>query len=237
MSHPFWWTMLSKGALTNLNYSKEKKHDIIAKNVAKLLHNNTLVNLGIGIPGLVSNYVSAHRNIIFQSENGIVGVGPYDEDQISENIKNAGGQPVTLQKGGAFIDSSVSFGLIRGGHVHTTVLGALQVDQSGNIANYIIPGKFVPGMGGAMDLLVGAKQVIVAMEHTSKDTKKILTDCTLPLTAQAAVDYIVTEMAIIAIKDKSLELIEWNDDFTLAEIQDSTEATLTISPSLKPMLC
>ena len=219
-----------------MNYSKEKKHDVIAKNVAKLLHNNTLVNLGIGIPGLVSNYVDLQRNIVFQSENGIVGVGPYDENQISENIKNAGGQSVTLQKGGAFIDSSVSFGLIRGGHVHTTVLGALQVDQNGSIANYIIPGKFVPGMGGAMDLLVGAKQVIVAMEHTSKDTKKILKECTLPLTAQGAVDYIVTEMAIIAVKDQGLELIEWNGDFSVSDIQALTEANLLISPSLQLML-
>ena len=138
-------------------------------------------------------------------------------------------------RGGAFIDSATSFGLIRGGHVDATVLGALQVDEKGNLANWIIPGKMVPGMGGAMDLVVGASNVIVAMEHTQKGAHKILKNCTLPLTAKTCVTKIITEMAVINVTDKGLELVEYNPEFTVEQIQEATEATLIVSPDLKPI--
>ena len=149
------------------------------------------------------------------------------------NVVDAGGQPSSIAPGGAFIDSATSFGLIRGGHVNATVLGALQVDEKGNLANWIIPGKMVPGMGGAMDLCAGAKNVIVAMEHTQKGTPKILKECTLPLTTKTCVTKIITEMGVINVTDKGLELVEINPEFTVEEVQAATEATLIISPDLK----
>ena len=163
---------------------KQQTQEFIAKRVARELQHGELVNLGIGLPTLVANFVPEDREVIFQSENGMVGVGPApDESNHDAHIANAGGMPVTILTGGAFFDSATSFGLIRGGHVATTVLGALQVAQNGDIANYMIPGKMVPGMGGAMDLTSGAKRVIVAMEHTNKGNPKLLKECTLPLTA------------------------------------------------------
>lgn len=168
---------------------KEKVQEFIAKRVAHELSDGDVVNLGIGLPTKVANFVPQGKTIIFQSENGFVGLGPSpSEDNINPYITNAGGVPVTILPGGAFFDSATSFGIIRGGHVNLTVLGALQVDERGNIANYMIPGKMVPGMGGAMDLLSGAKKVIVAMEHTAKSSPKILKECTLPLTATGEVD-------------------------------------------------
>jgi acetate CoA/acetoacetate CoA-transferase beta subunit len=165
----------------------------------------------------------------FQSENGFVGLGPTpDESKIDPSIVNAGGQPVTILPGGAFFDSSTSFGLIRGGHVALTVLGALQVDAKGNIANYMIPGKMVPGMGGAMDLLSGAKKVIVAMEHTAKDAPKILNECTLPLTAVGAVNLIITEMGVIEVTPTGLVLKEVNPAYTVEQVQAATEAPLKV---------
>lgn len=212
---------------------KREIQNYIAKRVAKELQENDVVNLGIGLPTLVANFLPEGKNIIFQSENGFVGLGPSPtEEEFDPYITNAGGMPVTILPGGAFFDSALSFGIIRGGHVDLTVLGALQVDEKGNIANYMIPGKMVPGMGGAMDLISGAKKVIVAMEHTAKGNPKILRDCTLPLTARNQVDMIITEMAVIEVTEKGLLVREINPLFSEEEIQKLTEAPLTFSRDL-----
>jgi acetate CoA/acetoacetate CoA-transferase beta subunit len=205
--------------------TKEQMQERIAKRVAQELTDNSLVNLGIGLPTKVANYIPEGIHVTLQSENGFIGLGPVPE-KIDPSIVNAGGQPVSIQPGGAFFDSSTSYGIIRGGHVDVTVLGALQVDQNGNIANYLIPGKMVPGMGGAMDLLTGAKKVIVAMEHTSKGTAKILKNCTLPLTAQGIVDLIITEMGVFRVTPEGVEVLEIYPDFTFEEIQAATEVPL-----------
>ncbi len=215
---------------------KEKIQEFIAKRVAHELSDGDVVNLGIGLPTKVANFVSQGKTIIFQSENGFVGLGPSpSDDSINPYITNAGGIPVTILPGGAFFDSATSFGIIRGGHVNLTVLGALQVDEKGNIANYMIPGKMVPGMGGAMDLLSGAKKVIVAMEHTAKGSPKILKECTLPLTAMGEVDLIVTEMCVIEVTPEGLLLREMNEEFTLAEILEATEAKLLLPETILSM--
>lgn len=215
---------------------KEKVQEFIAKRVAHELSDGDVVNLGIGLPTKVANFVPQGKTIIFQSENGFVGLGPSpSEDNINPYITNAGGVPVTILPGGAFFDSATSFGIIRGGHVNLTVLGALQVDERGNIANYMIPGKMVPGMGGAMDLLSGAKKVIVAMEHTAKGSPKILKECTLPLTATGEVDLIVTEMCVIEVTPEGLLLREMNEEFTLAEILEATEAKLLLPEKILSM--
>lgn len=209
---------------------------LIANRVAKELKDGDVVNLGIGLPTLIPNYLPSDIDITLQSENGFVGIGPTPEKgQEDMYIVNAGGQPVTINTGGAFFDSSQSFGIIRGGHVDITVLGALQVDEQGNLANWMIPGKLVPGMGGAMDLVVGAKKVIVAMEHTAKGKFKILKECQLPLTAKAQVNLIVTEMGVMEVTDRGLVLTEINEMFTIEEVQNATEATLIISEDLKKM--
>lgn len=215
---------------------KEKVQEFIAKRVAHELSDGDVVNLGIGLPTKVANFVPQGKTIIFQSENGFVGLGPSpSEDNINPYITNAGGVPVTILPGGAFFDSATSFGIIRGGHVNLTVLGALQVDERGNIANYMIPGKMVPGMGGAMDLLSGAKKVIVAMEHTAKGSPKILKECTLPLTATGEVDLIVTEMCVIEVTPEGLLLREINEEFTLEEILEATEAKLLLPEKILSM--
>lgn len=212
---------------------KLEMQEYIASRVSKELKDGAVVNLGIGLPTKVANYIPDEVNVILQSENGFLGLGPAEDGNLSdETIVNAGGQPVTILPGGCFFDSATSFGIIRGGHVDVTVLGALQVDQYGNIANYMIPGKMVPGMGGAMDLVTGAKKVIVAMEHTSKGSVKILNNCTLPLTATNAVDLIVTEMGVIEVTTDGLLLIEINPIFTLDEVLSATEAPLILSDSL-----
>ena len=209
---------------------------LIAQRVARELKDGDLVNLGIGLPTMVANYLPEGINIIFQSENGFTGLGPAPEAESADpDIVNAGGAPVTIIKGGAFFDSATSFGIIRGGHVAVTVLGALQVDEKGNIANYMIPGKMVPGMGGAMDLLSGAKKVIVAMEHTAKGSPKILPECTLPLTAVNAVDLIITEMGVIEVTDKGLVLKELNPEYTVVQVKEATLANLMVSDSLVDM--
>lgn len=215
--------------------SKEAKV-IIAKRVAKELKDGQLVNLGIGLPTKVVNYIPDDINITFQSENGMVGMGKLVRDEgVDEDVTNAGGQFVSILNEGAFFDSSMSFGLIRGGHVDATVLGALQVDEKGNLANWIIPGKLVPGMGGAMDLVVGAKKVILAMIHTAKGKPKILKECKLPFTAKGVVDLIVTEYGVMEVTEKGLVLKEINKDITVEEIQELTEAKLIISEDLKYM--
>ncbi|OCL21879.1 succinyl-CoA--3-ketoacid-CoA transferase [Gilliamella sp. wkB72] len=209
---------------------KEQIQNYIAKRVALELKDGNVVNLGIGLPTRVANFLPDNVHIILQSENGFIGLGPTpDENQIDDSIVNAGGQPVTILPGGCFFDSATSFGIIRGGHVDVSVLGALQVDQKGNIANYMIPGKMVPGMGGAMDLVTGAKKVIVAMEHTSKGAVKILRECSLPLTAVNAVDMIITEMGVIEVTKQGLVLTEINPIYSLDEILASTEADLTVN--------
>ena len=172
--------------------------------------------------------------IHLQSENGLIGLGPAPEgDDVNWDITNAGGQPVSLVDGGMYFDSSMSFTIIRGGHVDVTVLGSLQVDQEGSLANWIIPGKMVPGMGGAMDLVTGAKKVIIAMTHTNKGKAKILKKCTLPLTAKNQVNMIITEMGVMEIQEDGIHLIEYNPIFTLEEIQENTEATLIINNPVK----
>lgn len=207
--------------------------EIIAKRVAKEFENNQLVNLGIGLPTLTTNYIEEGINVIFQSENGMVGMGRVaNEDEVDPYITNAGGQFVTINEEGAFFDSSMSFGLIRGGHVDVTVLGALEVDQHGNLANWIVPGKMVPGMGGAMDLVVGAKKVIVAMLHTVKGKSKILKECTLPLTAKGVVDMIITELAVMEVTKEGLVVREISEDVTIEELREMTDADLIISDDL-----
>ena len=205
----------------------------IAKRVAQELKDGQLVNLGIGLPTKVANFLPEGVSVMLHSENGFIGLGPTPEVPDS-TLVNAGGQPVSIMPGGCFFDSCTSFGIVRGGHLDVTVLGALQVDQEGNIANYMIPGKMVPGMGGAMDLLTGAKKVIVAMEHTAKDEEaKILKKCNLPLTARNQVDMIITEMAVIEVTKDGLLLKEIGEGFTLDDVIRLTEADLIVSDSLK----
>ncbi|MGJ0021156.1 3-oxoacid CoA-transferase subunit B [Streptococcus dysgalactiae] len=212
--------------VTDTILSKEEFQTRIAKRVAQELENNTLVNLGIGLPTKVANYIPEDVTITLQSENGFVGLTGLTEDHFDPTIVNAGGQPVGINPGGAFFDSSTSFGIIRGGHVAATVLGSLQVDKEANIANYLIPGKMVPGMGGAMDLLVGAKKVIVAMEHTNKGKAKILDSCSLPLTAKGVVNLIITEMGVFEYQEEGLCALEIHPDYTFEEVQRVTEVTL-----------
>ncbi|WP_026477192.1 3-oxoacid CoA-transferase subunit B [Alkaliphilus transvaalensis] len=210
--------------------------NIIAKRVAKEFQNGFVVNLGIGLPTLVANYVPEEVEVILQSENGFVGMGPLAEaGKEIKDLVNAGAMPVTLVPGAAFFDSATSFAIIRGGHVDVTVLGALQVDEKGNLANWMVPGSMVPGMGGAMDLVVGAKKVIVAMTHTAKGAKKILKQCDLPLTAKEQVNLIITEMGVIEVVNRRLILREINPHFTLEEVQALTDAELIICEDLKAM--
>ena len=209
----------------------------IARRVAKEMSDGDLVNLGIGLPTMVPNYLPEGVNVILQSENGIVGAAAANDwNRKPLHVVDAGGAPSAVSSTGCFIDSATSFGMIRGGHVDATVLGGLEVDEEGSLSNWLIPGKKMPGMGGAMDLLVGAKKVIVAMEHTAKGKPKILKKCTLPYTAVNCVNLIVTEMAVMEVTKDGLVLTEYNPEFTLEEIQVATEATLIISPDLKPMI-
>lgn len=215
---------------------KNMVREVIAKRVAKELKDGDVVNLGIGLPTLVANYIPEGIDVTLQSENGFVGIGPApaagEEDK---DLVNAGGLYVTVLPGAAFFDSSVSFGIIRGGHVDATVLGALEVDQEGNLANWMIPGKKVPGMGGAMDLVVGAKKVIVAMEHTAKGAPKILKKCTLPLTAAHQVNLIVTEMAVMEVTAEGLVLRELGPESTIEDVKNATLADLIIPENVGRM--
>ena len=209
---------------------------IIAKRIALELRSGMLVNLGIGIPTLVANYVPADVRVFFQSENGLIGTGPIPEEGMAHpTLTDAGGQPVTALPGASTFDSAVSFGLIRGGHVDMTVLGGLQVDQQGRLANWMIPGKMVPGMGGAMDLVTGAKRVVVAMQHTAKGKSKIVKQCTLPLTSVRCVDLVVTEMAVISFPGGHATLIETAPDVSTAQILEATEAELVVSSEVRQM--
>jgi acetate CoA/acetoacetate CoA-transferase beta subunit len=211
--------------------------EFIARRVARELKDGDFVNLGIGLPTMVPQFLSDDVHVTLQAEAGMVGAGPAPEvDPQPRYVVDAGGRPASIRTGGAFIDSATSFTLIRGGHVSATVLGALQVDTQGNLANWIIPGKMVPGMGGAMDLVVGAKRVIVAMEHTQRGEPKILPTCTLPLTAVSCVDLIVTEMCVIEVRPEGLLLTEINPELTVEDVVAATAAPLLISPTLAPMV-
>lgn len=210
--------------------------NFIAKRVAKELKDGDVVNLGIGLPTLVANYVPEGINITLQAEHGILGAGPAArEGEEDPEIINAGGFPITVLPGAAFFDSATSFAIIRGGHVDVTILGALQVDEKGNLANWMVPGKRVPGMGGAMDLVVGARKVIVAMEHTAKGEPKILKECTFPLTAVEVVDQIITEMAVMEITEEGILLTEIAPGLSVEEVQAATGAKLIISDRLAVM--
>ncbi len=207
---------------------------VIAKRVAQLLHDGDVVNLGIGLPTMVADFIPEGMDMTFQSENGFLGLGPAPEKGKEDwELVNAGGIPSTILPGGMFFDSATSFGIIRGGHVDVTILGAMQVDVCGNLANWKIPGKMVPGMGGAMDLVVGANQVIVAMVHTQKGKPKILSNCSLPLTAKAQVNVIVTEMALIRVTERGLVLEELGPEASVEDVINATEAELIISDNLK----
>ncbi len=210
--------------------------EIIAARVAKELKDGNVVNLGIGLPTMVANFLPEGVNIVLQSENGIMGMGSAAEKGKEDvDVVNAGAQYVTVNPGAMFFDSATSFGIIRGGHVDATILGALEVDKHGNLANWIVPGKMVPGMGGAMDLVVGAKKVIVAMQHTQKGAHKILDECTLPYTAINVVDMIVTEMGVMEVTPEGIVLTELHPDYTVEQVQDATGCRLIISADLKPM--
>ena len=211
---------------------------IIASRIARELKDNDVVNLGIGLPTMVADYVPSDVHIILQSENGIMGMGPAVKPGMEDvDIINAGAGYVTISKNGMFFDSSTSFGLIRGGHVDITVLGSLEVDERGNLANWIVPGKRVPGMGGAMDLVVGAKKVVIAMLHTQNGQPKILKKCTLPLTAVGVVDMIVTEKCVLEVKEDGLHLAERNFEYSVEDIVDSTEAELILDgPDINMLL-
>ena len=212
-----------------MELSKEQCREIIARRVAKEVKEGDVITLGIGLPTEVANYIPHNIHVIFQSENGMTGVGHRDLSA-PENPKviNAGGLAVTTRPGAVFFDTSMAFTIIRGGHVDATVLGALQVDEEGNLANWMIPGVLVPGMGGARDLVVGAKKVIIAMEHTSKGRPRIVKKCSIPLTAQHEVDMIVTERCVIDVTPQGLVLKEINPNFSLEEILASTDANLII---------
>jgi acetate CoA/acetoacetate CoA-transferase beta subunit len=209
---------------------------IIAKRVALELREGMLVNLGIGIPTLVANYIPRDMKVFFQSENGLIGTGPIPEEGMAHAmLTDAGGKPVTALPGACTFDSATSFGLIRGGHVDVTVLGALQVDAKGQLANWMIPGKMVPGMGGAMDLVTGAKRVIIAMQHTAKGKPKIVKKCGLPLTSARPIDLLVTELAVIAFPNGQATLMETGPGVTAEQVVSVTEAELVLPAKIPAM--
>ncbi len=210
--------------------------EIIARRVARELKAGMLVNLGIGIPTLVANFIPPDLPIFFQSENGLIGTGPIPELGMADPfLTDAGGRPVTAVPGACTFDSAMSFALIRGGHVDVTVLGALQVDGSGLLANWMIPGKTVPGMGGAMDLVTGAKRVIIAMQHTAKGKPKIVKKCSLPLTSLRTIDLLVTDMAVIAFSERYATLLETAPGISVEQVIAATEAKLGI-PNTVPQM-
>jgi len=209
---------------------------IIARRISKELAPGMLVNLGIGIPTLVANFLPEGMHVFFQSENGLIGTGaPPEEGMAHPTLTDAGGRPVTALPGASAFDSAMSFGLIRGGHLDLTVRGGLQVDQDGRLANWMIPGKMVPGMGGAMDLVTGAKRVIVAMQHTAKGATKIVKKCRLPVTSVRSVEMVVTELAVISFRDGRATLLETGPGVSVEQVIAATEAELVIPAHVPEM--
>ena len=209
---------------------------LIARRVARELRPGNLVNLGIGIPTLVANYVPPELKVFFQSENGLIGTGPIPEQGMAHPLlTDAGGRPISALPGASTFDSSMSFALIRGGHVDVTVLGGMQVDAEGRLANWMIPGKMVPGMGGAMDLVSGARRVIVAMQHAAKGKSKIVRRCGLPLTSARPVDLVVTDMAVMGFENGTIKLLETAPGVSIAEVMAVTEAELLIPDHVPQM--
>ena len=210
--------------------------NIIARRIAQELEAGMLVNLGIGIPTLVANYLPEGMQVFFQSENGLIGTGAIPAEGMAHPmLTDAGGRPVTALPGASTFDSALSFGLIRGGHVDVTVLGGLQVDQAGHLANWMIPGRMVPGMGGAMDLVTGAKRVIIAMQHSAKGKSKVVRACSLPLTSIRPVDLVVTELAVIAFLNGQATLVETGPGVSIEDVIAATEATLIVPDDVPQM--
>ena len=210
--------------------------NIIARRIAQELEAGMLVNLGIGIPTLVANYLPEGMQVFFQSENGLIGTGAIPAEGMAHPmLTDAGGRPVTALPGASTFDSALSFGLIRGGHVDVTVLGGLQVDQAGHLANWMIPGRMVPGMGGAMDLVTGAKRVIIAMQHSAKGKSKVVRACNLPLTSIRPVDLVVTELAVIAFLNGQAMVVETGPGVSIEDVIAATEASLIIPDDVPQM--
>ncbi len=211
--------------------------DQICQRIAQEVEDGFVVNLGIGIPTLVANFIPSTKSVLLQSENGILGMGPFPrESEIDADLINAGKQTVTVVKGASFFSSADSFAMIRGGHVDLTVLGAMQVDQDGSIANWMVPGKMVKGMGGAMDLVAGAKRVIVAMQHVDKSgAHKLLKKCDLPLTGLKCVNQIVSDYGVIEVTPKGFRLLEYAPDLTVEDVKRATGAPLEVAPNARPM--
>lgn len=215
---------------------KNQIRETIARRAALEIKDGNVVNLGIGLPTEIPGYLPQGVSVTLQSENGLLGIGPTPAAGSEDaHWVNAGGGYITPAAGASTFDSATSFAIIRGGHVDLTFLGALEVDEKGNLANWIIPGKKVPGMGGAMDLVAGARRVILTMEHTAKGAPKILKECRLPLTAAGEVDMIITEMGVMEITPEGIVLTEINPEFTIEQVQEATEARLIVSKDLKPM--
>lgn len=215
---------------------KNQIREVIARRAALEIKDGDVVNLGIGLPTSIPSFLPEGVHVTLQTENGMLGMGPAPAEGAEDpNMVNAGGGYITALPGAASFSSADSFAIIRGGHVDITFLGALEVDSKGDLANWIIPGKKVPGMGGAMDLLVGARRVILTMEHTAKGAPKILKKCRLPLTAAGQVNMIITEMGVMEVTPEGLVLTELHPEFTIEQVREATEADFTVSPELKPM--
>ncbi|QST00936.1 CoA transferase subunit B [Pontibacillus sp. ALD_SL1] len=213
---------------------KAAQREKIARRAEKEIESGFYVNLGIGMPTMVANYISENKEMVLQSENGLLGIGRYPyEDEVNPDLINAGKETVTAAVGSAYCDSAESFGMIRGEHLDLAILGGMEVSEAGDLANWMIPGKMIKGMGGAMDIVHGAKKIVIIMDHVNKHGEpKILKQCSLPLTGKGVVDRIITERAVIDVTDKGLELVELADGWTVEEIKESTEAELKVSPNL-----